>query len=133
MSALEYINGLLIGVLHAKIIRNGDTHDGYMKIHLDLSNYCIETALKKFYERSISGYIKGSLQKDNPQLAQTIELTKYALEQLDFDCPRSRCRPLSGGTDYAVMLSISEKRLTIWVDDRIIETCNICSTSDRGS
>jgi len=96
-----------------------------MKIHLDLSRYCIETALRKLYEQSVSSCLKGTSGRGD---TQTIELTKFALEQLDFNHLRSRFRPLAGGTDYAVMLSISEKRLTIWVDDRIIKTCSLCRT-----
>lgn len=110
-------------------IINRNTQDGDMKIHLDLSRHCIETALKQLYEQSVSACLKGSSGRDD---TQTIELTKYALEQLDFNHLRSRFRPLAGGTDYAVMLSISEKRLIIWVDDRIIETCSLCTAPEQG-
>jgi len=102
-----------------------------MKIHLDLSRHCIETALKKFHEKSVSRCLRADDDKASDRSMQTIEVTRHALENLDFSELRARCRPLGGGTDYAVMISISEKRLTIWVDDRIVETCVFRPQPDR--
>ncbi len=62
---------------------------------LDLSRHCIETEIRRCYNRSVSRYFK--LKKEDPRLAAEIELLKVALETLDFPRLRSGYGELAGG------------------------------------
>jgi len=62
---------------------------------LDLSEHCIQTEIKRRYNRSISRYFK--LEKEDPQLEADIEVLKTALENLDFPHLRSAHAALAGG------------------------------------
>ena len=61
---------------------------------LDLSRHCIETEIRRLYNRSVSLYIR--LKKEDPVLAADIELLKAALEGLDFPGLRSGHGELAG-------------------------------------
>lgn len=75
---------------------------------LDLSKHCIQTEIKRLYNRSVSRYFK--LEREDPQLAATIELLKAALEGLDFSRLRSDYSELAGGRgDCAVELVAGAK------------------------
>jgi len=62
---------------------------------LDLSKHCIETELKRLYNRSVSRYLK--MKTDDPRLEADIELLKAALERFDFPRLRSSYPILAGG------------------------------------
>jgi len=64
-------------------------------MYLDLSRHCIQTEIRRLYNRSVSRYFK--LEKEDPQLAADIELLKNALETLDFPRLRSAHGALAGG------------------------------------
>jgi hypothetical protein len=88
-----------------------------MDIRLDLSKHCIETELKRQYNKAISAYFKaGSEQK--PLMEPVIDLIQSALQTLDFAQLRTRYPALSGGTKCKVTLSRDGDNLTITVDDK---------------
>ncbi len=68
---------------------------------LDLSRHCIETEIRRLYNRSVSLYFK--LKKEDPQLEAEIELLKTALERLDFPRLRSGHGELAGGQGNGVV------------------------------
>lgn len=72
-------------------------------ITLDLSRHCIETAIKRRHNRSISDYFKA--ENDRPRLESEIELLQAALTQYDFEALRSRYPALAGRSDAEVRLS----------------------------
>ena len=73
-------------------------------MRLDLSKHCIQTEIKRLYNRSVSRYFR--LKEEDPRLAAEIELLKAALETLDFHRLRSGHGELAGGRgDRAVELA----------------------------
>ncbi len=68
---------------------------------LDLSKHCIETEIRRLYNRSVSLYLK--LGKAEPQLEADIEMLKTALESLDFPSLRSAYRQLAGHSGDCVI------------------------------
>ena len=70
-------------------------------MRLDLSKHCIQTEIKRLYNRCVSRYFK--LKQDDPQLAADIELLKAALEELDFPRLRSGYKELAGGRGNGVV------------------------------
>ena len=70
-------------------------------MNLDLSRHCIETEIRRLYNRSVSRYIK--LKKEDPQLEADVELLKAALEGLDFPGLRSGHGELAGNRGNRVV------------------------------
>lgn len=68
---------------------------------LDLTRHCIETEIRRLYNRSVSLYIR--LKKEDPLLETDIELLKAALESLDFHGLRSGYSTLAGKQDNSVV------------------------------
>ncbi len=68
---------------------------------LDLSRHCIETEIRRLYNRSVSLYFR--LKRKDPQLEADIELLKAALEGFDFRRLRSGYGELAGGQDNRVV------------------------------
>ena len=71
-------------------------------IELDLQRHCIETDIKRQYNRYLSQYFQSL--EDRDSIEQRISLLKYALETLDFAQLRNKYPALSGHTDYKVFL-----------------------------
>ena len=65
-----------------------------VRIRLDLSRHCVETAIRKRYNRLLTRALKspGSI----AALEQELELLKSALEGFDFGRLRSRFHELAG-------------------------------------
>jgi glutamate formiminotransferase len=74
-----------------------------LEIQLDLSGHCIETDIKKQYNRLISNYFKSAGDRDG--IEKKISLLKHALETLDFRQLRNKHPELAGNTDDKVFLS----------------------------
>jgi hypothetical protein len=74
-----------------------------IKIELDLKRHCIETDIRKQYNRYLSRYFQSSEDRDN--IEQKISLLKHALETLDFGQLRVKHPDLSGHTQKQVVLS----------------------------
>jgi hypothetical protein len=91
-----------------------------MKILLDLKKHCIETEIKKLYNRSLSLYFKTNSNKKIVE--QQIGLLKKALEELDFSRLRSDYPELSGSGESVVELSNdSRNQLYITIDGKKID------------
>ena len=88
---------------------------------LDLSKHCIQTEIKRLYNRNVSRYFK--LKEEDLQLATELELLKAALENLDFPHLRSAHPVLAGGREDSVIeLSIvDDGRISVRVDGREVD------------
>ncbi len=91
-----------------------------MDIRLDLSRHCIETEIKKQYDKAISAYFKAGME-EKCRLEMTIELIRRALETLNFSHLRTQYPPLAGGTDRNVILSCENEDLTITIDGQSLK------------
>ena len=87
-----------------------------MDILLDLSTHCIETELKRQYNRLISKYFKTDTEEKD-RIESKIDMLRLALETLDFSKLRARHRLLCGGqARQRIVLSRQGKDLFITID-----------------
>jgi len=90
-----------------------------MKVQLDLSKHCIETELKRLYNRSVSQYFKLKEEKDS--LEELIEHLQQALTGLDFPLLRSRFPELAGDTDKDIfLLTENNDQIHVYVNGKKI-------------
>ena len=78
-------------------------------IILSLEDHCIETALRKEFERSLGSY----LEEEDPALLPGLELARAALQSLDFPALRSQDPELAGGSGVQVRISKRKGRLVV--------------------
>jgi hypothetical protein len=71
-------------------------------LHLNLKRHCIETAIKRTYNRALAAYFKP--EGDRKRLEAQITLAKTALKQFDFGHLRSTYHALRGGRAAVVTL-----------------------------
>jgi hypothetical protein len=79
-----------------------------MKVDLDLSRHCIETEMKRQYNKNISAYFKrqGRLNEPDKQaLEAQIELLQQGLESFDFNRLRAQHPELRGEIQAEVALA----------------------------
>jgi len=88
-----------------------------MDIQLNLTRHCIETEIKRQYNKAVSAYFKAD-RKEKHGLESIIEVMRRALEILDFSHLRTRYPPLAGGTDRHIILSCEDENLTIAIDGK---------------
>jgi len=102
-----------------------------MKIKLDLSAHCIETEIKRLYNRALSDYFKKEV-KGKGRIEKSIELTRRALENLDFAQLRIKYSPLAGHTDRSIVLAMDKNKISITIDGRPIEPITKDSFDESG-
>ena len=74
-----------------------------MKIKLNLKKHCVETELKRLYNRSLSQYFKpGSNQK---QIEKIIDVIKTVLENSNISNLRSKYPELSGNSEANIVIT----------------------------
>ena len=73
-----------------------------MTLRLDLCTHCIETEIKRVYNRALSAYFKTD--PDREALEKTLRLTKTALQRFDFQHLRHAYPELQGGVAADVSL-----------------------------
>ncbi len=85
---------------------------------LCLDHHCIETEIRRLYNRALSAYFKESGPSAKKRLEEQIDFYHHALETLDFARLRSRYPALSGHSNAHVILSSGEAhhRLMITID-----------------
>jgi hypothetical protein len=71
-------------------------------IRLDVSRHCIETAIRKRYNRLVGEVLRSSSMAEDT--ARELELLKNCLETFDFGRLRMEYPPLAGGSSDAVEL-----------------------------
>lgn len=91
-----------------------------MQIKLDLSRHCIETEVKRQYNRSLSEYFKKKTPDD--LLERKIENLKEALTTLDFGRLRKTFPALAGHHEDEVILSFDpQNNPTITINGQPID------------
>jgi len=74
-----------------------------MKIKLNLKKHCVETELKRLYNRSLSQYFKpGSNQE---QIEKIIDVIKTVLENSNISNLRSKYPELAGKSEANIVLT----------------------------
>ena len=90
-----------------------------LKIRLDLSRHCIETEIKRLYNRKVAHYFKANRPKQ--ALENQIETLKSALEHLDFPYLRSRYPILAGNDAKNIFLDVdADGNLQIITPEEVI-------------
>jgi len=93
-----------------------------MLIPLNLKKHCIQTEIKRQYNKLISEYFKSDPAENKIMMEAKIDLFQHALENLDFGRLRSSYPELSGGHSDNIALSAgSDKQLTILINGRPID------------
>lgn len=77
-----------------------------MKISLDLSTHCIETEIRRVYNRTLSAYFKTDA--DREALEKTLRLAETALQRFDFQHLRHTYPDLLGGMTAEISLRWDE-------------------------
>lgn len=92
-----------------------------MNHKLLLTQHCIETEIKKRYNKDIFDYIKSGADPAG-DLEARIEIFQEALETFDFGFLRNQYPDLRGNSDAAVTLYRDDAgRLHITIDEKDIE------------
>lgn len=95
-----------------------------MEIQLDLSTHCIETELRKHYNKAVSEYFKAGWEEKRP-LESVIDMISHALETFDFAKLRARYSALAGGTHHKIIISRKDKNVLITIDDKTINPLDV--------
>ncbi|MFW6052343.1 MAG: hypothetical protein ACOC8I_00405 [Desulfosalsimonas sp.] len=94
-----------------------------MNIKIPVNKNCIETSIKRQYNRAISKYFKAKDEKGKKELESRIDLLHHALETLDFNFLRSAYKDLRGQSEAEVRLGLNNKEaLYITINGEEIET-----------
>ena len=88
-------------------------------IRLNLSKHCVETEIKRQYNRALSKYFKSGGRRQD--LEGRIKILQLALETLDFNTLRSTYPPLAGHSRETVLLAGTGKAdLSLSIDDTAV-------------
>ncbi len=77
------------------------------ELRLDLSRHCIETEIRRQYNRALSSYFRANAQ-DKVAIEARLTMIRLALEGFDFGALRSLHPRLAGGTDVPVILTLKD-------------------------
>jgi hypothetical protein len=93
-----------------------------MKIKLNLKKHCVETELKRLYNRSLSQYFKpGSNQK---QIEKILDVIKTVLENSNISNLRSKYPDLSGNSEADIVLTTDRQdQVVILINGLEINPC----------
>lgn len=90
------------------------------KIELDLRKYCIETAIKRFYNLLLSESLRN--RSSDAKCEEKLALLQNALTGFDFSSLRSVHKELAGNSNANIVLTESDGGLPgIAIDGRIID------------
>lgn len=80
-----------------------------MKFKLQLKNHCIETALRRLYNNSISEYFKNPTKTNEAKIA----LLEIALRNINFPELRSKYPELNGSLQREIEIDIKHDKISI--------------------
>lgn len=86
-----------------------------IRIELDLSSGCIQTAIKKKYNRLLAACL--AAEAEDGEIEEKVELLKYLLETAQFPRLRAQHPVLAGHHDADVWLSMDDGRQAVIVAD----------------
>ena len=93
-----------------------------MNIKLDLSRHCIETEMKRQYNKTISDYFKKKAGGDKQALETRIDLLQQGLETFDFNRLRTQYPELRGDAPADIELSENaEQKPQLLVNGKAID------------
>ena len=75
-----------------------------MNLKISMKRHCIETEIRRQYNRAISEYFKAGDGAEKRDLEARIEMLQHALETMDFNGLRNRYADLRGQSDADVRL-----------------------------
>jgi hypothetical protein len=78
-----------------------------MKLELNLRKHCVETELKRLYNRSLSKYFEPGCNRE--KLEKIIDVLKTVLENSNFSNLRSTYPELSGKSEANIVLTTDRK------------------------
>jgi hypothetical protein len=93
-----------------------------MNIKLNLKKHCVETELKRLYNRNLSQYFKpGSNQK---QIEKILDVIKTVLENSNISNLRSKYPELSGNSEADIVLTTDRQdQVVILINGLEINPC----------
>jgi len=92
-----------------------------MNIKLDLSRHCVETEMKRQYNKTISAYFKKKAGEDKQALETQIDLLQQGLETFDFNRLRAEYPELRGEVAAEVELSATaDQKPQILINEKAI-------------
>ncbi|MFO7839314.1 MAG: hypothetical protein R6X08_07435 [Desulfosalsimonadaceae bacterium] len=80
-----------------------------MKMKLDLSRHCIETEMKRQYNKALSQYFKAKTDADRQPLEARIDMLQKGLENFDFNRLRAGYPELRGDIEAEISLASQEE------------------------
>ncbi len=93
-----------------------------MNIKLNLSRHCVETEMKRQYNKTISTYFKKKTSDDKQSLETRIDLLQQGLETFDFNRLRNQYPELRGEVAADVELSATDdQKPQILINGRVID------------
>lgn len=95
-----------------------------MNIKIPTERHCIETGIKREYNKAISNYFRSKNQEEKKDLESRIEFLHHALQSLDFNFLRSSYKDLQGDSHADVRICGKKGALYITVNGEKIETRN---------
>ena len=96
-----------------------------MNMKISTKRHCIETEIRRQYNRAISAYFKAGGEDEKKDLENRIALLQHALETFDFNSLRNGHADLRGDSDADVRLAADESgQLHITINGEEIETTN---------
>jgi hypothetical protein len=88
-------------------------------IRLDLRKHCVETEIKRRYNRALSQYFKSGGRRQ--ELEDQIEVLQRALETFDFNALRSTYPALAGRSEDSVRLTgTAGGAPVLWINDEAV-------------
>ena len=85
------------------------------ELALNLGNHCIETEIKRIYERLILDYFK-TKDSEKGSLIKDIAFFEQLLKKIDFSSLRAKHPPLGGGCNKKVLLKWDKNKAYIVIE-----------------
>ncbi|MFO7860694.1 MAG: hypothetical protein R6U41_05670 [Desulfosalsimonas sp.] len=96
-----------------------------MNLKISTKRHCIETEVKRQYNKAVSKYFKASGKNEKKDLENRIDLLHHAIETLDFSSLRSRYPDLRGDSSAEIGLFRDDAgAIGITINGEEIETTN---------
>jgi len=95
------------------------TGAGSGRLTLDLRRHCLETAIRRRYNRVLADLLRS--RGATPEMERCLAFLKTALEELDFPALRGSHRELAGHCDAEVAIGDDGSGgIGVWIDGRVV-------------
>ncbi len=90
-----------------------------LSIRLNLKHHCVETEIKRVYNRALSACLKNK--SNDSELENRLEILQTALEEFDFPYLRSIYPDLAGNSSADIFLAASPGKFPVMtIEGRVI-------------